>query len=127
MTVGIQRHDERDGGPSFGIVVWPLVLNIIYPICFSIFVYCLSYLRSRVIQISILLAWVIVTVVYGYLFGNSYASFAQDPKNAGMYYGSVYFPSETKVVTPLLVGVVLFWTLWIMIKLKVEKTSSRQQ
>lgn len=120
-TVGSQRHDEHDGGPSLGMATWPFVLDIIYPFCFLIFMLCLSYLRSRVIQLGILFAWIIAAIVIGYFFGDYY-SWAKDPKNAHEFYN--YFPSETRVVTPLLIGTVLFWTLWISVKYIVEKTRS---
>jgi hypothetical protein len=119
--VGSQRHDVHDGGPSLGGATWPFELDVIYPFCFSIFILCLSYLRNRLIQLGILLAW-IITAIYG-----DYYSWAKDPKSAGMNYDSNHFPSETKVIAPLLIGTVLFWTLGIAVKLILEKTSNRQQ
>jgi hypothetical protein len=124
--LGSQRHDEYDGGPSFGRELWPFVLGVVYPICFSIFILCLGQLKNRSIQLGVLFAWIIATLVYGYYFGDSYTSFNADTKNARLFYDSVYFPSATKVVTPLLTGTVLLWTLWMVVKLKVLKTSSRQ-
>ena len=104
--VGSQTHDERDGGPSFGMALWPIVLDLIFPITFSIFVLSLSYWK-RAAQRAALFAWMVVTIIIGYAFDNFH------PSN-----DSEYFPSETKIVTPLLVGIVLFWTVWIFVKWK---------
>lgn len=117
--VGYQRHDEHDGGPSFG-PVWQLILEIIYPICFSLFILCLSYLKARPIQLAILFAWITVAGIDGYFF-DSYSAWASDPRNAGHTYESSYFPSETTIVTPLLIGTVLFWTIGISIMMIKEK------
>ena len=117
--IGGQLHDVHDGGPSFGMAGWPVVLNINYPISFSIFIFSLSYSRRRIIQLGILVAWAIATGIYGYYFDSHY-TFTQDLRNSSMDYDSVYFPSQTKVVTPLVIGTVLFWTCWISIKWKMQ-------
>ncbi len=125
MLIGSQQHDMQDGGPSFGIPFYPIALGTVYTICFSTFVFCLSYLRSNTFQSVALFTWVIGTIVYGYFFGDSYTSFIEDVRNAGENYDSDHFPSETKIVTPLLTITVSFWAILLLIKsVSVQKKKS---
>jgi hypothetical protein len=126
LIIGVQRHDEYDGGPSFGMMTWPLTLGIIYPLSFSVFVFCISFLKSRTMQLCILFTWAFATIIYGYYFGDYYTSLKEDVRNAEEYYDSNYFPSETKGVTLLLAGTVLFWVSWIFIKIRSVKKTSTQ-
>jgi len=126
MVIGAQRHDDYDAGPSFGPATWTLTLGIIYPISFAIFIFSISYLKNKSVQLALLASWVFCVVIYGYYFGEFYTLFKKDRINDGAYYDSVYFPSETKVVTPLLVGTVLFWTFFLFARTRrLQKTSSR--
>jgi drug/metabolite transporter (DMT)-like permease len=127
MVIGAQRHDDYDAGPSFGPATWTLTLCMIYPISFAIFVFSISYLKSKSVQLALLASWVFSIIIYGYYFGDSYTSFKEEITNDGAHYDSVYFPSETKVVTPLLAATVLFWIFFLFARTRrLQKTSSQR-
>lgn len=112
--VGSQTHDQYEGGLSLGMDHWPVLLGVVYPVCFFLFVLSLRFV-SRVIQILMLFTWAVATCVIGY-FSTDNESFYKDIQSSGKYYDSTYFPSETKTATPIIVSTVLLCTVWLFLR-----------
>lgn len=111
FVIGIQNHDERNFAMNtFGPPMWIITAGLIYPIAFLGFIFSLSKLKSFTIDLVTLLAWIL------FVFGIAYFVNFVPNDIIGEDYDSLYFPSESKLLPPMIMFSVLLLLIVIIFK-----------
>ncbi|MDI3526686.1 MAG: hypothetical protein PWR03_869 [Tenuifilum sp.] len=114
IIIGIQYHDIYNGNPlsSFGTPINLIVLALIYPLLFSMLFFCISVFNKWILDFIALIVWEIISVYTAYFYDYKIKS------GSTCADCSDYFPSDTKLITPLIQILVGIFIILLLLKNK---------